>query len=207
MPITFELGPEPDRWTVVLSGMLSAEDLKRGFDLQIELGAWTRQTLVDMTRVTGLSVHFAEMQALVRFVRALARTLPTRGPAALVAPGDLAYGVARMYQTSMAHAMPSFRVEVVRSYPEGIAFLDRQRRPTPLMLEAMVICPVCAHASTDTMPTDRCVLVWICPACQAVTRPKPGDCCVYCSYGDRWCPPIQAGGVAVRRQHVTGDEA
>jgi hypothetical protein len=25
-------------------------------------------------------------------------------------------------------------------------------------------------------------------------RPKPGDCCVFCSYGDMKCPPMQGGG-------------
>jgi hypothetical protein len=24
-----------------------------------------------------------------------------------------------------------------------------------------------------------------------VLQPKPGDCCVFCSYGDVPCPPIQ----------------
>nr|WP_281243396.1 GDCCVxC domain-containing (seleno)protein [Roseovarius lutimaris] len=27
----------------------------------------------------------------------------------------------------------------------------------------------------------------------AVLRPKPGDCCVYCSYADVACPPVQQG--------------
>ena len=30
--------------------------------------------------------------------------------------------------------------------------------------------------------------------CGALLKPKPGDCCVYCSYGDVACPPIQEGG-------------
>nr|WP_299019146.1 GDCCVxC domain-containing (seleno)protein [uncultured Tepidimonas sp.] len=25
-------------------------------------------------------------------------------------------------------------------------------------------------------------------------RPRPGDCCVYCSYGTSPCPPVQASG-------------
>ncbi|MFN3988266.1 MAG: GDCCVxC domain-containing (seleno)protein [Rhodocyclaceae bacterium] len=24
-------------------------------------------------------------------------------------------------------------------------------------------------------------------------RPKPGDCCVFCSWGTVACPPVQAG--------------
>ncbi|MDP3857701.1 MAG: GDCCVxC domain-containing (seleno)protein [Stagnimonas sp.] len=26
--------------------------------------------------------------------------------------------------------------------------------------------------------------------------PKPGDCCVYCSFGSVPCPPVQSGGRA-----------
>ena len=28
-------------------------------------------------------------------------------------------------------------------------------------------------------------------SCGALLKPKPGDCCVFCSYGDVPCPPIQ----------------
>jgi hypothetical protein len=33
------------------------------------------------------------------------------------------------------------------------------------------------------MPMDRCVIFYQCSSCQAILRPKPGDCCVFCSYG------------------------
>ncbi|MFN7981727.1 MAG: GDCCVxC domain-containing (seleno)protein [Vicinamibacterales bacterium] len=58
-------------------------------------------------------------------------------------------------------------------------------------LETVVTCPACGNARTETMPLDRCVFFWECPACRVVSRPKAGDCCVYCSYGDRRCPPVQ----------------
>src|SRR5258708_19573330 len=43
------------------------------------------------------------------------------------------------------------------------------------------------------MPTDHCVFFHDCPACQTVLRPKAGDCCVFCSYGDKRCPSVQDG--------------
>ncbi|HEY0873605.1 MAG TPA: GDCCVxC domain-containing (seleno)protein [Vicinamibacterales bacterium] len=58
-------------------------------------------------------------------------------------------------------------------------------------LEVTITCPMCGHAAIETMPIDRCVFFWDCPSCQAVVRPKQGDCCVYCSYGDKRCPPVQ----------------
>ena len=61
-------------------------------------------------------------------------------------------------------------------------------------VEAVMRCPVCRRETTETMPLDRCVVFWPCPSCQAVIRPKAGHCCVYCSYADQACPPMQEGG-------------
>ena len=52
-------------------------------------------------------------------------------------------------------------------------------------------CPKCGKRSTETMPTDACQYFYDCPHCGALLRPQAGDCCVFCSYGDVPCPPIQ----------------
>ncbi|MCA1562110.1 MAG: hypothetical protein LC753_04350 [Acidobacteria bacterium] len=59
-------------------------------------------------------------------------------------------------------------------------------------LNAILTCPHCSHEEPTIMPTDRCVIVFDCPGCGATLRPKAGDCCVFCSYADRSCPPTQA---------------
>jgi len=41
------------------------------------------------------------------------------------------------------------------------------------------------------MPTDACFFFFDCAGCRAVLRPRPGDCCVFCSFGDTPCPPVQ----------------
>jgi hypothetical protein len=41
------------------------------------------------------------------------------------------------------------------------------------------------------MPLDACVFFHECAGCGALLRPKPGDCCVFCSYGSVPCPPVQ----------------
>ncbi|MCG6962480.1 MAG: hypothetical protein LJE95_04355 [Acidobacteria bacterium] len=56
-----------------------------------------------------------------------------------------------------------------------------------------ITCPRCGGCSTETMPTDACVFFYQCPHCQAMLQPRPGDCCVFCSYGDVRCPPKQTG--------------
>lgn len=65
-------------------------------------------------------------------------------------------------------------------------------------LESTLTCPVCGHAQSETMPTDACQWFYECSVCQTVLKPKPGDCCVYCSYGTVACPPIQQGDSCCR---------
>jgi hypothetical protein len=36
--------------------------------------------------------------------------------------------------------------------------------------------------------------MYTCISCHALLRPKAGDCCVFCSYGDVPCPPVQGEG-------------
>ena len=57
--------------------------------------------------------------------------------------------------------------------------------------QSMLTCPSCGHSKTETMPTDACQFFYECERCHAVLRPKPSDCCVYCSYGSVPCPPVQ----------------
>ncbi|MFD2574624.1 GDCCVxC domain-containing (seleno)protein [Spirosoma soli] len=60
-----------------------------------------------------------------------------------------------------------------------------------LVLEAAITCPQCSHQQTETMPTDACQFFYECIGCKTLLRPKPGDCCVFCSYGSIKCPPLQ----------------
>jgi len=53
-------------------------------------------------------------------------------------------------------------------------------------------CPACGYVSKEEMPTDACIYFHDCAACGATLKPKPGDCCVFCSYGSTPCPPVQA---------------
>ncbi len=50
-----------------------------------------------------------------------------------------------------------------------------------VILESTLTCPQCGHAKTETMPTDACQWFYECEQCHTVLKPKPGDCCVYCS--------------------------
>ncbi|MVO16338.1 GDCCVxC domain-containing (seleno)protein [Parasedimentitalea huanghaiensis] len=60
-------------------------------------------------------------------------------------------------------------------------------------LKSTLTCPHCGHEKTEEMPSDSCQWFYDCTNCAAVLKPLQGDCCVFCSYGTRPCPPIQKG--------------
>lgn len=62
-----------------------------------------------------------------------------------------------------------------------------------VVLRSRITCPHCGCARDETMPDNACQWFYECTGCGRLLRPKPGDCCVYCSYGTVPCPPIQAG--------------
>jgi hypothetical protein len=70
--------------------------------------------------------------------------------------------------------------------------LSTKRGKQPV-LQSIVTCPHCGHKSQETMPTDACVFFYDCAGCGTRLKPKPGHCCVFCSYGSMPCPPAQQG--------------
>ena len=63
-----------------------------------------------------------------------------------------------------------------------------------IRMMSTLTCPRCGHASMDEMPVTSCRYFYECQGCGVTLKPRPGDCCVYCSYGDVKCPPVQMGG-------------
>src|SRR5215469_3213927 len=60
-----------------------------------------------------------------------------------------------------------------------------------VLLESVLVCPVCGFAKQEKMPTEACQFFYECSNCKTLLRPKPGDCCVFCSFGSMKCPPMQ----------------
>jgi hypothetical protein len=69
----------------------------------------------------------------------------------------------------------------VRGYPSAVA----------VVTAATLTCPSCGFAEEMAMPRNACVVIHRCRGCDATLLPRPGDCCVYCSYSDEVCPPKQ----------------
>ena len=61
-----------------------------------------------------------------------------------------------------------------------------------VVLDATLTCPNCGHRAREAMPEDRCLYFYDCAGCGALLRPLDGDCCVFCSYADVPCPPMQS---------------
>jgi hypothetical protein len=74
---------------------------------------------------------------------------------------------------------------------QRVAFAASYRERS-MIFESIITCQHCSCAKSETMPTDACRIFYTCTLCGATLRPKPGDCCVFCSYGSVPCPPIQA---------------
>lgn len=52
-------------------------------------------------------------------------------------------------------------------------------------------CPKCGFVETLDTPLDYCLFFHTCTRCETRLRPLPGDCCVFCSYGEHHCIPRQ----------------
>ena len=69
-----------------------------------------------------------------------------------------------------------------------------------MAVEGRLTCPGCQHVITAPMPDDACVVFFECLGCKTILRPLPGDCCVFCSYGDHECPP-RLQTINVQKRH------
>ncbi|MEM4409590.1 MAG: GDCCVxC domain-containing (seleno)protein [Candidatus Caldarchaeum sp.] len=60
-----------------------------------------------------------------------------------------------------------------------------------MTFESAIKCPLCGFVKLETMLADACQYFYECTNCHALLKPKPGDCCVFCSYGSTPCPQKQ----------------
>ena len=63
-------------------------------------------------------------------------------------------------------------------------------------LVSVLTCPACGQRAEESMPVDACRFFYVCGGCGVKLRPRPGDCCVFCSYGSVPCPPCQAAAAS-----------
>lgn len=60
-----------------------------------------------------------------------------------------------------------------------------------VILVSTITCPRCGFQKEEIMQQDSCQYFYKCVNCSEILKPNEGDCCVFCSYGSKKCPPIQ----------------
>ena len=83
---------------------------------------------------------------------------------------------------------------------------SEQGSPGGMVLASVLTCPRCGHAKREDMPVDACQFFYECESCKTLLRPKPGDCCVFCSFGSVKCPSMQARGSLAWRASKFADK-
>lgn len=60
-----------------------------------------------------------------------------------------------------------------------------------IQMSSIITCPECGFSKEESMLVNACQHFYTCSFCNELLHPKKGDCCVFCSYGNIQCPPIQ----------------
>lgn len=71
-----------------------------------------------------------------------------------------------------------------------------------LTLASLITCPECGQQKEEIMSGNACLYFYQCERCRTVLRPRDGDCCVFCSYGNEKCAPMQLNDWYLSRQKV-----
>ncbi|WP_370624266.1 GDCCVxC domain-containing (seleno)protein [Polynucleobacter sp. UB-Piko-W3] len=53
--------------------------------------------------------------------------------------------------------------------------------------QSTITCPHCQAAETLVVPIGSSMHLYRCRACFNILKPKSGDCCIFCSFGDFDC--------------------
>lgn len=67
---------------------------------------------------------------------------------------------------------------------------EANANPAPPIINT-IRCPHCEAAVSELMEYDACVIFVYCPKCHSRIDLRPGDCCVFRSYGSTPCPHPQ----------------
>jgi len=127
MPIAYTIDHARRLVTAVGQGELTGDDI---FGYQQEV--WSRpevrgyDELMDMTKVERIDLRSADHIKQLAEVSASMDAAASQSKFAIVAPGDYAYGLGRMYESyRRLEGRSTKRVGVFRSMAEAEAFLER----------------------------------------------------------------------------------
>ena len=114
------------RRVATFTGTLTDEELFGAYGALLEMPDYDygADDLVDFRTVTRMDVTSEGLRRLMALF-AEADELGNRTRLAIIAPRDVTYGVARMYQLMRGDDVPE-EIAVFRDYDEGVRWLDRK---------------------------------------------------------------------------------
>jgi hypothetical protein len=142
MPIEFWTSADRDLVVCKWWGPISLSDFRVTFAKYLSDANYRpgRPELIDFTGVTSADVGFKSIWSALTTVNNQVPGKKVRTRTILIAPGDLVYGLSRMYQT-LSQNTDGIRVEVYRTQREGIAALDLPFETIDALLDAGGFCP------------------------------------------------------------------
>jgi hypothetical protein len=125
MPIRSNLSTDLLVRYVTVSGTVTPEELRCCLDESLrDQGAITPLGFVDLSQLEDCLLGFHAVRDLARVAQSLAARGDHRVYEVVLAPGDLAFGLARMYQTLVAD---EFDVRVFRAETDARTALEHAR--------------------------------------------------------------------------------
>lgn len=60
-----------------------------------------------------------------------------------------------------------------------------------IKLNSIITCPLCNYKKEEEMPLNSCLYSYQCEHCETLLKPAKEGECIFCSYGNVDCPPVQ----------------
>jgi hypothetical protein len=151
VPIVFQTSLELDLLVAEWSGHITMADWRTTFERYLADAHYRpgRTELIDLSGVTHLDAGFHAIWGALNSVNAQQPGTTVRTRTLIIAPGDVVFGLGRMYQT-LADNADGIRVEIHRDPADALAALGLAFASVPELLQEGGFLP---HASR-TPATD-----------------------------------------------------
>lgn len=124
MPIAFSTSLEIDLVCASWSGVIGLADFRENFLAYLSDAHYRpgRTELIDLSQVEDFDVDFKKVWAAMRMTNDQPSADRPQTRSVVIAPDDMVYGMARMYQT-LAENAGSTRLEIFRTEADALAAL------------------------------------------------------------------------------------
>lgn len=123
MPVGFTIRPDFEVMVALFHGVVSVNDIRHAFKEYQRDPAFDGRycVLMDLAYCSFPDDHFDDYRQLAHSLRPHYATRDAQSRTSFFAPGDVAYGMSRMYQ-SIAEGKAGYSIEVFRTAKEALRF-------------------------------------------------------------------------------------